>query len=200
MWLFKKKDKKKEFWNWFVSNKSELEKFIKSDNRDYAIYKQLTSKLQEFNTLLAPEITIDKDDNFVLIITPDGIKKGIEPTEEIVDAAPHLDNWIVKKFRQPSDRTGINFKGFELDFSDIKILRKFDLEAEHVNIAVCIKDYDKNDKRYLAAGFLCLDHILGEFNVLTRVNEIDFTDWKQLDNIESIDLLTLRKEIEDYLY
>lgn len=199
--ILRKKDTKKEFWDWFVKNKTKLEEFIKSDNRDYSTYNQLTNKLQGFNKLLFPEITIDENDNFVLIITPDGIKEGMIPTKEIVDSAPSIDNWVVKKYRQATDKMDLNFRDLEFKYDDIKIWRKFNIEEVNVDIAVLIRNFNEKDTRFISLAFLYLDHILGEYNVLSRVGQIDFLGWDKLsDKIETIDLLSLRKEIEDNLY
>jgi len=199
--IFKKKDTIKEFWEWFVKNKTKLEEFINSEETDYSIYNQLTNKLKKFNTLLFPEITIDENNNFVLIITPDGIKDGIVPTNEIIENAPFVEHWVFKKFRQASDKIDLNFSGLEFKYTDIKIWRKFNIEEVKVDIAVLINNYNENDSRFFSLAFLYLDHILGEFNVLTRVGCIDFFGWDKLnDNFEAIDLLILRKEIEENLY
>ena len=194
--MFRKKDTKKEFWDWFVKNKTKLEEFIKSDNRDFLIYNQLTNKLQGFNKLIFPEITIDENDNFVLIITPDGIKEGMIPTKEIVDSAPFVDNWVIKKYRQATDKMDLNFNELEFKYEDIKIWRKFNIEDVNVDIAVLIRNFNEKDTRFISLAFLYLDHILGEFNVLSRVGQIDFFGWDKLNaKIETIDLLSLRKEI-----
>lgn len=199
--LFKKKNIKEEFWNWFLRNQIKLENFISSKDPDYSIYNQLTQKLKKFHNLLVPEITIDEEDNFILIITPDGKKDGINATKEIVEAAPSIKGWKIKKFRQATDNITLNFQGLEFGFEDVKIYRQFDFENERADITVLIKNFDENDERYIALAFLYLDHILGEFNVLTRIGEIEFLGWDRLnDEIESIDLLTLRKEIAENLY
>lgn len=184
-----------------MKNKTKLEEFIKSDNRDYSTYNHLTNKLQGFNKLLFPEITIDENDNFVLIITPDGIKEGMIPTKEIVDSAPSVDNWVIKKYRQATDKMDLNFRDLEFKYDDIKIWRKFNIEEVNVDIAVLIRNFNEKDTRFISLAFLYLDHILGEYNVLSRVGQIDFLGWDKLsDKIEIIDLLSLRKEIEDNLY
>ena len=199
--IFKKKDEKEIFWKWFLKNQTKLENFISSENRNYAIYNELTKQLKKFNDLLFPEITIDKENNFILIITPDGIRDGVNPTIEIVKSAPIIRGWKIKKFRQASDKISLNFKGLQFTYDDIKIWRYFILEQDKVDISVLIKNYDEKDNRYISLAFLYLDHILGEYNVLTRVGEINFLGWDKLnDKIESVELLTLRKEIEEKLY
>lgn len=199
--IFKKKDEKEIFWKWFLRNQKDLEDFISSENRNYAVYNELTKQLKKFNDLLFPEITIDKENNFILIITPDGIRDGINPTIEIVKSAPNIRGWKIKKFRQASDKISLNFNGLQFEYDDIKIWRYFILEQDRVDLSVLIKNYDEKDNRYISLAFLYLDHILGEYNVLTRVGEINFWGWDQLnDKIESVELLTLRKEIEEKLY
>jgi hypothetical protein len=194
-------NKKQQFWNWFIKNQSKLEKFILSNSNDYSIYNELTEKLKRFNDHLFPEITIDEENNYILIITPDGIREGIEPTKEIAEAAPHIKGWKIKKFRQPTDKMALNFQGLEYGIHDIKIWRKFDLKNETVDIAVLIKDYKDDDTRFISLAFLYLDHVLGEFNVLTKVAEIDFLSWNSLrENIQAIDLISLRTEIGEKLY
>lgn len=199
--LFKKKDHVKPFWEWFLTNQSSLEHFIQSDQTDYSVYHQLTAELHKFSDLLFPEITTDENGNFILIITPDGIKKGVNPTIEIVESAPTIENWTIKKFRQPAEEVNLSFEGLEKGYNDIKILRQFDHRQEVVHIAICIDGYKEKDKRFISMAFLYLDHILGEFNVLTRVGQIEFRDWDILkEDVEAVDLIQLREEIAKELY
>jgi hypothetical protein len=198
--FFRKKDKATEFWKWFTENKSALETFITQNNRDYSIYKKLTAKMHKFNKQIFPEITVDNG-MFVLILTPDGIKDGIEPVKELFNKAPKFENWIVKKFRQANDNAQLSFNGLEFKQDAIKIWRAFDLEQGSVDIAILIKDYSNDDPRFKNLAFLYLDHVLGEFNVLTVVGQIDFLGWNMLNSeTEAIDLITLRQEIEKKLY
>jgi hypothetical protein len=195
------RNKEKRFWKWFISNKTKIEEFMESDLRDNTIYINLTKELHKFDKRIYPEIAKNNENNYVLIITPDGIKAGMEPTNIIVASAPNIDNWKVKKYRQASDKRDLNFNGLDFTYRDIKIWRQFETEEELVHIALFINGYKEEDNRYKNLGFLYLDHILGEYNVLTRVGSIEFFGWDKVDeNIDCIDLLTLRKEIEDNLY
>jgi hypothetical protein len=193
--------KPERFWNWFLKNKAKLETFIQSDQNDYSIFNKLTRKLKKEDTLLFPEITMDTEDRFVLIITCDGIAEGLNSVIQLVDTAPNIDKWVIKKFRQPCDKMSLNFQELKFESEDIKIWRKFDLGKEKVNIVLLIKGYDPKDERFRSLAFLYLDHFLGEFNTITRIGQIDFLGWESLkDNIEAIDLITLRKEISEKLY
>jgi hypothetical protein len=60
---------------------------------------------------------------------------------------------------------------------------------------------NKDEKKYQTLAFLYLDHILGEFNTITKVGSIVFRHLDEGKTIEnSINLLQLRKLIEDKLY
>jgi hypothetical protein len=46
-----------------------------------------------------------------------------------------------------------------------------------------------------------LDHVVGEMNMLARVDAVDFLSWNDIPKQEeTITLLALRKEIEEKLY
>ena len=195
--------KTQRFWRWFLRNKRLIENFIETkSNKDYSIYNKLTSKIKKVNELLIPEITMTGD-RFELIISCGGISDGIQAVKELYDRAPMLDNWVFTKFRQPKNKFDLNFNGLDYKYDDIKVLRTFDLENEKVNIALLIKNYDDNDKRYKSLAFLYLDHFIGEFNTMTRVGQIDFLSWTDLEQnkqIDSISLIGLKNEISEKLY
>ena len=203
--LFKKKtdfiSSEENFWNWFLNHKSKIEKFIDSEHADYSIYNELTSKIKSYNNLLFPELTKTSDNKYVLIITPDGMKEGVAPTKKLAEGHPEIKNWVIEKFRQPSDQITLNFKGLEFPTSDIEIMPQIDEEGEKVNINVFIKNMNTDEEKYKSLAFLYLDHILGEFNTITKVGYIDFQNLEKGKNIEgSISLLELRNLIAQELY
>jgi hypothetical protein len=200
MFLFKS-DEKKDFWKWFEKHKVRLEHFIDSAPRDFSIYNGLTKELHKFNNSIFPELTGKKDGTYVLIITPDGLAKGIEPTREIVAACPGFANWEVIRFRQPTDDISMGYNGVKYESSDIRIVPSIDKVAEKVDVLIFIRNMNKDEKNYQALAFLYLDHILGEFNTITKVGSIDFQHLDEGKTVEnSISLLQLRKLIEDQLY
>lgn len=203
--LFKRKDTSKtpeeKFWNWFVENKTKIEKFMDSESSDYSIYNKLTTEIQKYNTALVPELTKNEDDKYVLIITPDGIKEGVEPTKELAAKNPVIDNWVIEKFRQPTDDITLNFKGLEYPATDIEVLPKIDYERDVVDVDVFIRNMNKDEGLYQSLAFLYLDHILGEFNSITKVGYIDFHHLDEDQKIQdSITLLELRNLIAENLY
>ncbi len=203
--LFKRKNTFKtpeeKFWNWFVENKTKIEKFMDSDHRDYSIYNKLTIEIQKYNANLFPELTKTEDDKYVLIITPDGIKEGVEPTKNLAANCPLIDNWIIMKFRQPADEITLNFKGLEYPSSDIEVLPQIDYEREVVDINIFVRNMNKDEGLYQSLAFLYLDHILGEFNSITKIGYIDFHHLDEGKKIQdSISLTELRNLIAENLY
>lgn len=200
--LFGKKTlSEEEFWKWFIDNKSKIEKFIDSDHSDYSIYNKLTEQVKKYHELLAPELTKTGDDKYVLIITPDGLKDGVEPTKKLVDSNPGVSNWVVKKFRQPSDDIQLNLHGIDYPVSDIEILAEIVQEEDKVDIHMFIKGMNSDEKKYQHLAFLYLDHILGEFNSIMKVRYIDFHHLDDEKTVkDSISLIELRKLIENKLY
>jgi len=198
---FKKKTPEKQFWKWFVENKNELEKLITTDTEDYSVYNTLTAELKKYNEYLFPEITTTEKGVFVLVITPDGIKKGVLPTQNLFDAKPEIEHWIVKKFRQPNNAIDLNFDGVEYPSSDIEILPEVDAEKGKINIRLFIRNMDEDEKKYQSLAWLYLDHILGEFNTITKIGFIEFFN-VEADKciIDSISILELRDLIEKEIY
>ena len=195
------KTSEEKFWSWFIDNKNKIEKFIDSGHGNYSIYNKLTDKIQEYNSILFPELTKTEDDKYVLIITPDGMKEGVEPTKKLAQESPLIENWIVVKFRQPADEIALNFKGLEYPSSDIEIFPEIDYDREVVNIEMFIRNMHKDEATYQSLAFLYFDHILGEFNTITKVGDINFYHLDETKQVEdSITLLQLRNLIAEKLY
>ncbi|HEY1872435.1 MAG TPA: hypothetical protein VGG71_15330 [Chitinophagaceae bacterium] len=160
------------FWNWFSDNKATIEDFINSDSRDYAPYETLTAKIKEYHPDVIPELTIDDKKNYVLIISCDGMRKGIEPVENLFAVAPKIDKWVIQKFRQPGSVINLNFKGLDIKSRDIR--SKYFLNDNKVDIELYVRGYKESDQRYKSLTFLYLDHLVGEFLVMTKIGTIAF--------------------------
>jgi hypothetical protein len=162
----------KQFWDWFVDNKIKLEQFIRSDSNDYSLYNELTKRLTSYNENVIPELTMDSSDNYVLIISCDGRRDGIKFVERLFDARPSIEKWIVQKYRSPGDVTELNYDGLEFKSNDINV--KYSMSDNVYDIDLFIKGYSESDQRYKALAFLYLDHLVGEYNVMTKIGHIKF--------------------------
>lgn len=195
-------NKEKQFWDWFEKNQQRLVEFIDSEGKDYEVFHEMSKEIKKVNPLLFSELSLDRETNkYQLIVTPDGIRDGLKPTIKLTDEAPEFENWEIIRFRPVNEDFNLEIEGMHYNSDDFRVLRSFDMENEMVDIAVCIKGFVENDNMFVTIGFLALDHLIGEFNILTRVGQIDFFG---LDFItpehDSISLTELRKEIEEKLY
>ncbi|MGB6150454.1 MAG: hypothetical protein WBG48_00560 [Pricia sp.] len=192
----------KKFWNWILENKDGLKKFIASDHSDLRIYNKLTKEMQKYNSLLFPEMTMTKDNECVLIITPDGMPEGVSPTQKLYSEKPEIKNWIIKKFRQPTDESDLNYNGIAFPSSDVRILPiEKDLEKGIIHIKVFVRNLDSDLQNYRTLAWLYLNHILGEFNTITKVGVLEFLNLeKDIDVKGAISILELRELIEKELY
>jgi hypothetical protein len=187
---------KEEFWNWFDNNKASLEKFISAKNSDYKTYEDLSTNIKQYNEFLIPELTINDDNKFVLVISCDGIRQGIPFVEALAKNLKKFDNWEIVKFRQPGPMEFIPVNGLNLKRSSI-FLEWEKTPSQNYDITLFVKGYAPNNSSYKTGIFLHLDHTIGEYNVMTRIEEITikklglFQPKKRLKTLDD-----LKKEIE----
>lgn len=191
------------FWNWFINNKELYEEYLTSDSQDPNLTKQLSEQVKKFNFFLFLEIGINEDGQFILIITPDGNPEGIAPTKELYSYKPNIQNWIIKKFRQPYNYLDLEFELDGCRYKNLEIVANYELDKnrEKVDLILCVKALEENPMQLKQVALLYLDHILGEFNTLTRVGEISFCNLKEKDKFkQGINLIELRQVIEREFY
>jgi len=162
----------KEFWNWFLNNKAAIESFITSETDNYSVYEDLTSKLKSYNEFVIPELTMDTDDNYILILSCDGRRGGINYVEQLYQSSPTIDKWKFQKFRAPGHVIDLNYQGIAFKSTDIRV--KYDFDGSYYNTELYIKGYKDTDERYKGLAFLYLDHLVGEYNVMTKIGNIEF--------------------------
>ena len=193
------RDTTKRFWKWFVKNKQKLEQFISTKDRtDYRIFNELSDQIKRVNSDLIAELTM-KEDSFVLVISCDGIYAGIEHVQRLAANAPNINNWTIRKFRHPMDPKILNYQGLELELDNLFVDFELDMKREKVDITYYIPNFDDEDKRYKSLGFLFLDLVIGEFNMMTRVGCVDFEEMNRQEP-HFIGLVELRTVIEQNLY
>jgi hypothetical protein len=201
--LFSKSTPEERFWNWFMKNEAKIREFINAGDNQKSndIFRKLTNKVKRFSKDILPELTTTAKGKPVLVITADGIKDGIKPTQKLVKAAPDIEGWEIVKFRQPIDDFSIEIEDFKFPAEDIQVIPHIDRDEDVVDIELFIRNMNDDEELYKSMTFLYLDHTIGEFNTMTKVRAIDF---KHLDEDQSlsnsISLTDLRKLIEKELY
>ncbi len=163
---------KENFWKWFDINKSSLEDLISGKTKDYKVYEDLSDKLTLYNEFLIPEITINEENKFVLVISCDGMKEGIPYAEALTDNLEEIVNWVVIRFRQPGPMESIPLDGFSLKRTSI-LLEWVKTSSANYFITFYVKGYSSHNKKYEMATMLHMDHTIGEYNAMTRIEGIE---------------------------
>lgn len=187
---------KEQFWNWFDSNKGAIEDLVLEKTKSYDIYDSLSGKLKEYSEFLIPELTQDERNQFVLVISCDGVKEGIPYVEDMVSNAETIPNWVVVKYRQPGAMKSIPIKGLNLKRSRI-FLTWENKAAQKYWITFYIKGYSPQDSRYEVGAVLHMDHTIGEYNSMMKIEGVEFKKlglFQSPRNLKTLD--DLKTEIE----
>lgn len=182
-----------KFWDWFQENRGKLENYLSGESNSLEFVDKLNEQIYEYDELLFAEITGDTDGSYVLILTCDGRPKGIHPLTKLAHFAPVIENWTVQQFRKPGRIFELNYRGLALRESDFKI--KHWIENENNQIDVYIKGYEKKDERYQSLAFLYLDHFIGEYEIMTKIESVGFKKLNFLTNTKKMHSLKKFNEI-----
>ncbi|MEI9807993.1 MAG: hypothetical protein WDO16_09025 [Bacteroidota bacterium] len=163
---------KEDFWSWFNKNKASLEKFISEKNQSYDIYEALSEKLSQYSEYLIPELTINEDNKFVLVISCDGVKSGIPFVEALTDNIHNFSNWIILKYRQPGPMELIPVNDLTLNRNSIFVeWRK--TPSEKYFLTFYVKGFSVHNNNYEIGTLLHMDHTIGEYNAMTRIEGVE---------------------------
>lgn len=182
---------KDDFWIWFEQNKTALEEFMSQKRRDYAIYESLSEKLKLFNEFLIPEMTLDREGHFILIISCDGMRQGIPFVEKLTQGIKEYSNWIIVKYRQPGPMTVIPLNGLNLQRKSI-YLTWVKMPDNKYDLTFYVRGYSPDNRNYEIATLLHMDHTIGEFNAMTRISGVKinklglFQSKKDLKNLDDL--------------
>lgn len=163
---------KEEFWNWFDENKALLEDLISEKSKSYEIYESLSDKLKQYNEFLIPEITVTRENKFVLVISCDGLKQGIPFVDSLTENLRNFDNWEVVKFRQPGPMKLIPLQGLNLKRNSIFLVWEKTVTGKY-KITFYVKGYSSKNNSYEIGTLLHMDHTIGEYNAMTKVEGVE---------------------------
>jgi hypothetical protein len=163
---------KQEFWNVFDVLRPELEQLISGKSKDYTAYNTLSDMLQLFNEHLVPEITMDKEDRYILVISCDGFRQSVSALEQLTEGITEYANWKVVKYRQPGPMEFIPLNGQKVKRKNI-LLTWDKTSAGKYNLMFYLK-WHLNTKIYQTRAILHLDHTIGEYDAMTKVEGVKF--------------------------
>jgi hypothetical protein len=169
--------KKKEignFWHWFGQHEEELFQLSIESPEVRRWVDRIQEKLQFIDSHLGCELSLGSRPKRDFFLSAGGIEEGFPWVEALHAAAPQFVRWNIVKFKQRKGRAGtIRLAG--LTFSDENVFfRIFDDEGK-IGIHLFFAEFDPRlFQMFGEVGFTFLDSLLGEFDVATKVGEIDF--------------------------
>lgn len=188
-----------EFWHWFSSQESKFKKAI-TNRKD--IEESFLNPLKEAVDKLAPNIFflagLNQDKEFELIFTPDGNLKTVCYVEDLVNSSPNLSGWkfIALKPPTPSNQEfGINMYGHEFRLNDMFFVPvKIEFHPDLIKLVIVYQEInDENKNNYSNAIYILLENFIGEYNLMTQIDEIDFANDNKFEKKDLVPISKLRE-------
>ena len=207
--LFGKKSKPanpyEAFWKWFTQHSSTFFTVVKQQkNIEADFFDKLTPKLKLTGHEFWFVTGMHNDTTAELILTADGEIKDFVFVEELVSAAPAIQNWKITALK-PSlnikDVT-INMAGYTFSRDNLHFYaNEHNDYADEIDITIVHNDYTEDSAKAITNGvFIFLDNYLGELNFATAIDNMTVTGKneaeKELIPIEKLKEFLLWREKE----
>lgn len=190
--LFKRNITAAEFWSWFEKNR---EAYFELDENSYEIlFNKLGVQLSKYHKEVTFEFGVElKEGKREFIISADGMLPAFPAVQQLVEAAPSLDQFEIVAFRQrESSEQEVCFEDVILETKDVFFTSEHNSELNCLDIVMYIKGYREEDDNFIGAAFIMLDSLIGEFDVGTKLGDIQFEAYEGQNDVRPIlELVTL---------
>jgi len=199
-----------QFWIWFAAN----EKILYYIKEDGDLIDTIAAAIRSANSSVRFEIG-NRNLNgkkAIIVISAGGIRKNIEIVEEFCKNVPKLKYWKVVKYKQRMPKLYPVYCYVEMGLTKYSLLEDdeiYDLDdvlnpidiyytmkkrEEKIELKLYIKNYTKYDEKILGTiAFLFLDQALGEYDVMTKIGNIDFLPLTEKEEEACFPITELRK-------
>ena len=171
------------FWSWFKEHSVDYLHLNDNDTNEEKKEELLDGLLEELHRYcnqLYFEIGGAPGEDQELVITAEGKVDYFKNVEELVNRAPHIENWNFTAFLQPQDLDYTsNFGDVELKPGDTWFLPlNSKSKPMSIGLRICVPNYEilKDSKWLKAAVFKILDHVLGEESFALDVNHVEISN------------------------
>ncbi|CAH0346008.1 hypothetical protein [Bacillus sp. CECT 9360] len=185
-----------DFWNWFEQNSQDYFHF-KEENYN-SLFNKLDKQLSKIHRDLTFEFSADLiDGKREFIISADGILAAFPDVIKLVKEAPMHEHFKITAFRQRGDAASIEYDDITLEPDDIFFT--FTRNSDTIDIFLYINGYtndeDIDHEQWDEAALILLDTIAGEYDVATKIGDIDILPYEEINNLRPIsDLPSLLDE------
>ncbi|MGA4135863.1 hypothetical protein ACI2TD_03740 [Ralstonia nicotianae] len=158
-----------DFWKWFQKNEAALFDFERDQE---GVFDRLAVEMHKVHPGLTFEFGPKQDGRREFVISADGIREAFPKVESLASAAPALPRWTVIRFRPRREPADIQYNGMTVKASTVSV--SIHPDGAKVGLTVLIPGYSASERRAFGSiAFLFLDQALGEFDVETRVGDVD---------------------------
>ena len=96
--------------------------------------------------------------------------------QTLTEGVQDFENWQIVKYSQPSPKKRIPIGDITLKPKNIYLTWN-ELKAGKYYINFFVKGYDEQNKHYEGAAILHMDHTIGEYNAMTRIEGDHKKSW-----------------------
>lgn len=172
--IMAKKTEIGNFWQWFGQHEEVLFQLSRESEEVRSWVDRIQEKLQSIDCHLGCELSLGSGPKRDFVLSASGIEEGFPWVEALHAAAPQFARWNIAKFKQRKGRAGTLRLG-GVTFSDENVFFHMFADGRKIGIHLFFTEFHPRLFQVFAeVGFIFLDSLLGEFNVATRVGEIDF--------------------------
>ena len=186
------------FWSWFLKNKSRFKKVLENSSQAQQFLDELIRNMKPFNPWFKALAGPYGENRSELIITSDGDIALFCKVEELVNAAPEMEDWKVTAHKPPMglDRMKINMYGHEFSSDNMNFYPRLDpYYPDEIKLTITHPEYNEDEKdQFQTGGTVFIENALGEVNTATL---IDSYEVGAIPN-DDVELIPLNK-MEEYL-
>jgi Family of unknown function (DUF695) len=212
-----------DFWQWFVAHEAAFHKVVKVkpdlEIIDEKVLTPIIEQLHKLNEDFSCEVGMESDNRADLVITAQGDLKTFVFVDELLAAAPKLNNWVFTNLKTAhAVGCSIEMDGYVFDDETIgfytNVLPQY---PDEIDITLAHKDYNEEDDKTIVNGsFIYLDAILGEYNSVTLIDAVtiegidpkrdlipmsklhDFLVWREKEFVEKYKGTRLTDEEDEF--
>ena len=164
-----------QFWQWFTNHDKPLLSFDEASTPEAErerLFDQLLTELHRVH----PDLTFELGPPALpreLILSADGLRAAFPAVAALHRTAPQLPSWHIVAFRpRRADPVSIAIGDRQIDSRDVR----FTLldNGRQAGIVLFLPGLHPDDEALKQVGYLLLDHVLGEYDVETRLGPILF--------------------------
>jgi hypothetical protein len=169
---FSKSEDDQPFWSWFAAHAQELA--AAQTERD-AIVGEMYRRFLKEAPGLAFEVGRGDGDEREFVISADGIHEKIPMVQRLVASSPKIPGWRIVAFRPRHGSDSVVMNGLTLRRDMVRFVVADATPGYPLHLVILIEGMKPADPDpYINAAFLILDGVLGEYDVMTQLGDLDF--------------------------